>query len=475
MSKRSLHASRSERQQQTRRAATRGIAVAITVSLFAAILHYTYQLKVAPFFAYSGLTYREPNPFNYFIAILITALVALILPQHIERVSDFILWIVYVLAVAPSILLAQYSQTLPPDEATAMGLAIGATMAMAVILLRIGPKWHPNLARMDWGIDFWVLIGGFAFLIYGYMVLTTGLRLQLTALTDVYDLRESFGGRASGDRVVGYLVPVLRNVINPLLIARGIGARRFLPLAAGSLGQLVIYASTGHKSVLFSVPAIIGLAMLFRLYRNRPPGVAVLVAVATTSLLALVLDRITGSLLWTSLLSRRMMIVPGALTAAYVAVFGNRPRQNFADVIPFVDDPYTATSPVNIVGAEFVGNINTAANVNLFGHGYLNFGYLGMFIEGLVLVVLLIIANGATRGLPVMTSCAIFFVPSISFVSASVFTTALTHGFLAAVVVSLIAPSTGWLGNSPTRGMAKLNKRTALRRKVHRRGAGRVK
>lgn len=412
---------------------------------FAYTLFYTYKLKVSPLFAYSGLTFRSPDPFSYSIAIALTVIVAVALPRTITRVSDFILWVFFVLGVAPSILLAQYSKTLESAEALKMGFTIAATTLIVIFLAKLGPQEVNLVKRFEKGTTFWTCLVVFSIAVYTALVFQTGLSFKYLALDDVYGVRSDFGTASAGSIIVGYLLPVQINAVNPMFIIKGILSKRVVPLSVGCLGQFVAYATGGQKSTLFSLFAILGIVLLFRIYNLRVVrGSAILLGITAISTLALLADRLNGGILWTSLISRRVMIVPGALTAAYVEVFHNSPRQNFAEVIPLFPNPYTDIRPVNIVGAQFVGDPTTAANVNLFGHGYLQMGYLGMFIEGAVLAILLILANSATRDLPLVVSCVAFFGGTLALVSASVFTTTLTNGFFATIVLCALAPPDTW-------------------------------
>lgn len=416
----------------------------VAVGLFATALYYTYKLKVSPEFSYSGLTYRAPDPASYLTMVGAVLLIAVAMPARLQRVSDFILWTFFVLGVAPSMLIPQYAQTLQPAQSTITGFAVGAAFLFALLLMKVLPARISGLRpkRIQNGVNFWFALSVISLTTYAYMMATTGLNLRFLSLSNVYDVRTEFAAATAGG-ALAYLVPLQANIINPIFFARGVYSGRLLFLAAGVAGQLVIYLSKGQKSTLFSVVLMFGIAMLFR-YRPRPSGHVVLTAVTLASGVALLLDRITDSIFWTSLISRRMMIVPGALTAAYVAVFEDRPRLNFATVLPGIENPYTNVRPVNIVGSEFVGNSSTAANVNLFGDGYLQFGYLGMFIEAGFLVILLILANEATRGLPMAVSAIIFTGPAIALVSASIFTAAVTHGFLVGILICFFAPSRNW-------------------------------
>jgi hypothetical protein len=378
------------------------------------------------------------------VAIGLTVIVALALPRHLSTVSDFILWVLFVLGVAPSILLAQYSQTLESTEATKMGFAIAGTMLMVVFLTARGPQNFVLIKRMEKGVDFWVILAAFSILVYVLVAAQTGLSFRHLALEDVYDVRSEFGAASGGSLAVGYLLPVQINIVNPLFIIKGVLSRRLLPLSAGILGQLIGYSTAGHKSTLFSLLAILSITLLYRVYKTRAvPGAAILLGVTALFLVTLIADRVTGGIVWTALFSRRIIIVPGALVAAYVDVFQYRPRQNFADIIP-IADPYASANPAHIVGAQFVGDYTTAANVSLFGHGYLQMGYVGMFVEGAFLVVLLILANLATRNMPLVVSCVAFVGGTVALVSSSVFTTALTHGFFATIALCALAPAKTW-------------------------------
>lgn len=417
------------------------ISIAIMVA-FAAIFHYIYKTNIAPLFEYSGLTYRDPDPFSYAGMVLLTGLVAAVLAPRIVRVSDFILWVIFIFGVAPAMLLAQYSRTLSISDANALGLNLAGCMVMVRLLTKGKvPRLLPRKMRMDAGA-FFALVICLSLLFYAYMIAFAGIQLRFLSFSDVYDVREGFGRSTSSVPFLGYLLPLQSNVLNPLLIARGVYARRRWALGLGVLGQVVIYTSTGEKSVLFSIGVMIGIAMLFRVWR-RPRSLLLLVATTATSLSGFLLDRATDSTLWSSLFFRRVLVIPGALTAAYVALFDDRPKMLFREVVGIGESPYTLR-PVNIVGGEFVGNYETAANVNLFGHGFLQAGFLGMYIEALVLVLLLWLADDATRGLPTAVACIIFVTPAESLSNASVFTTIATHGYAAAVVLSALAPTVGW-------------------------------
>lgn len=418
------------------------------VLVLSTVLFLSYQHKVAPIFAYSGLTFRHPDPIYYSVAIVLTTVVAICLPRQIRRASDFLLWMLFVFAAAPSILLPQYMDLMSYVEATELGLAVAGCM----VISRIGALGVPNVDKLRPGQRLtrfiWPGIAAVTCVNYAYIVAEVGVPTGWVGLADVYDLRGEVTA-AAGTALLGYLTPLQANVLNPLLVARGLFCRRPVELLAGLSGQVFIYLSFGHKSVLFSTIALLAIAALFR-HSPQPRGSQLLMGAALIATCSLLLDQLLNSFVYTSLFVRRFLIIPGALTAAYVSVFQHRPKTYFADSLAFwAESPYREVPPSYIVGREFTRSPGTNANVNIFGSGFVSAGYLGMVIIAILFVLLLWAADAATAGLPLSVVAITFFMPAIVLSSASLFTAMSTHGLVAAVLLCAFLPRDGWLPRRP--------------------------
>jgi len=205
----------------------------------------------------------------------------------------------------------------------------------------------------------------------------------------------------------------------------------------------MIYLLQPQKSVLLSVAALPALAWLLRKDPNIR-GAKLLSGAVAIAMTTLMIDALTGSVSWTALFVRRLLILPGALTVGYVSVFRDRPKTNFADTInPWAESPYSI-APSHLVGAEFTGRASTNANVNFFGHGYLSYGYLGMVVTSLILVALLWAIDSVSEGLPMRALALIWFMPTVALASASIFTAMVTHGVLAGLLFCALLPREGW-------------------------------
>jgi len=133
------------------------------------------------------------------------------------------------------------------------------------------------------------------------------------------------------------------------------------------------------------------------------------------------------------------------LSAAHVALFTDQEKTHwsYSFLSPFLDNPYDRL-PAEMVGTATSGDTATFANASYLGDGYANLGYAGVFLEAFVLLVLLVLVNRATAGLPLAVSTSLIIAPSMILANVSPLTTVLSGGLGAALVVGWFLPRTGW-------------------------------
>jgi oligosaccharide repeat unit polymerase len=421
------------------------LAIAAVALVYVFVLHTVYQHVIAPEFSYLQYTYRSPDPVHYSIAIAMVVALAVILPHRISQPSQFICWILFVVAVAPSILVPQYTQVL--DSADAIEVAAWAALSfLPVAIFGTRRALRESLPRFTVSpTTFWGVVVVVSVFVYAYVIADVGVSFSMPSIEDVYGVRSEYQETENDSSVLlSYATPLIANVINPLIIGRGLLSRRRLWLAAGLLGQLFIYSFTGYRSSLLSPIALLAAFLLFR-RSTRPAAVVVLVSFTVLTVGMWALDTITATDEFTSLLVRRFLITPGLLTAGYVFVFADIPKAHLAHSFlkGFLHYPYSREPP-QLVGELFFGNPATNANANLLADGFANFGFAGMLLECLVLMVVLWFIDDACRGLPVAVAALAFVMPTLSLADSGLFTTLLTHGMGAATLACLLMPRTGW-------------------------------
>lgn len=415
----------------------------VATIVYVLLLQYAYVNYVAPDFWYLGFRSRTPDLTSYVIALILVGGLSTMLPARLTRASDFMLWVTFTLTIAPSMTAAYYADILPRDELVRFTWTIAGCFAMAVILIGNGPRFTIRL-RLPWTVT-WVAVGILSATTYGYLAITTGLRIQYMALSDVTDSRLQYRAvvTAAG-AFLGYLVAAQAYVINPLFMASGILRRQIGVLGLGAMGQVIIFSITGYKIAILSVPAAIGIALVFR-YRRRIRGETTLNGILGVAAGSLALDGIFGGGGLTLILVNRFLLIPATLTSAYVKVFEpmEKAKWGYSFLSGITDYPYQL-APNFLVGAVFSGSPVVSANANFLADGYANYGYAGMLIETLAFVLLCWLLDATLRQIPMPVVCVVLLLPAIALANVSVFTAITTQGFALIMMLGVIVPRNGW-------------------------------
>ena len=422
--------------------------VPLAVLAYSLTLHWVYANLVTGAFAYLGYRYSPPTPWIAVLSWIIVVGVAISLPKRIVRPSSIVLWLLFLIAAAPGMLMAGYVGFLSDIDALSTSFLLGLSFLIVSLGVRRCQPTKPLTLPFS-QTTFWIAIAVFSFVTYGLMLFTVGISIQFVAILDVYDVREQYSAALAGAGVLGYLISTQANVINPLIIVRGLYSKRWGLVALGVAGQGLLYSTTGFKTILFSVPALIIVALIFR-FNLRPNPLMLLWGATLMMVGSAAMDYIVNSNIWTSLFSRRFILTPGLLTAAYIAFFSESPKAllGYSVLAPWVEYDYDFAPP-KVIGQWVTGSPLTAMNVNIFADGFANFGWLGMLGAAIVLLIYLRVLDRAAHGLPAAVSALVILMPTIAMSNASILTSMFSHGLVVAVVFLVLAPRGGWGGRKP--------------------------
>lgn len=421
-----------------------GLVVAAGAIAYIAVLHLVFQHVVAPDFTYLRYAYRTPDPLTYAVAVALVVALALMLPRRLTRPSVFVAWVLFVVTVAPSIVVPQIADVLPRDESIVVAFWV-ALAYLPVALFGTRRAIRGVVPRMPLPpATFWTVVLVVAAVAYAYVIATVGVSWDLPPLEDVYGLRGRFNTEVAGTALLGYAVPVLANLFNPLVIAWGLLRGPWVLVLVGIAGQLFVYSVTGYRAAVLSPLAMLAAWLLFR-RSTRPAAGTVLIGTVALIFLVWGLDWLSSSNTYTSLIARRLLLTPGLLTAGYVSVFADIDKVGFSHsfLSSFSTYPY-AQEPPDLVGAQFFGRPDTHANASFLADGYANLGFPGMVLEGVVLAVLLCLIDDACRDLGVRVGSLLLVMQALALADSGVFTVMLTHGLGVTIVMCALAPRTGW-------------------------------
>lgn len=419
------------------------VLVPLSVTLYAVMLHWIYRDVIQPRFSYTGYRYEEAVPEIVGLVWFATVAVTLSLPRKMTSPSSFALWTLFIVVVAPAMLMTPYLGYLDQYEGLWASVGVGVAFLVAVF----GVKRRAPIEGLKLSVSptsFWLFIWLFSIVVYGYMYFTVGLSLEFVSLLDVYDVREEYARSLGGAGVLGYLLTAQANVVNPIVLARGVMTRRWSLVALAILGQALLYSATGFKTILFSVPAILIVAFLHR-RRSAPSGLVLFWGAAGGVVVAALVDLAQNGFLWSSLFARRFLITPAWLTNIYVDFYGERPKEMLAHSVlaPWVQPVYEYAPP-RTISLYINGDIDTSMNANFLADGFAHFGYFGMIGAAVVLALYLRFMDRAALGLPAAVAAMVMVMPAIALSNTSILTAMLSHGLVVALFFLAVAPRDGW-------------------------------
>lgn len=389
--------------------------------------------------AYNNIRYESPSAIGVLVSAVCLALVAFVLPSALKRPSDGVLWAFASLIVVSTLTVATTNPSF--GEGTRVAAATAAMVGFVVIALVVRTESVPFAVRPD-RLDrqmFGALIGALVLGGGALIVFAFGVKNFSLDFGSVYDRR--LEARSAGTSIpgAGYLVEWVGNPLIPLLLCMGIYWRRnWMLIFAGGTAAL-LFAFSGEKSVVYSVPLIL---MLYAAHiRGRKGDTRPWFGLGMTALIAIptLVGLASGSWGLAYSLPRRAGYVPGVLAAEYVEYTDSHtPTLFMHSWLKFLGAD-SVQGPGQAIGRTYY-HADTNATASMFSDGYFSAGLIGVILVaiagGLVIRLSnkLAISRTATVAVPVLTySCW-------TLTEGYLHTTLLTGGILFALVLVWLSP-----------------------------------
>ena len=217
---------------------------------------------------------------------------------------------------------------------------------------------------------------------------------------DVYELRSS-----SLFKISKYMKYILSNsvtVILPFLLSEFLLKKKYLKSIFVVLLQLLLYLYTGHKTILFSIPFILTTYFISKrknLYFDFFNFICL-----SLSLLVLIAKKYVIFQNFFDLICRRSLLTTAYNKFAYYKFFFNNPKIGFAGMFPrwliSIKNPYEGRFTIGqLVSADAYNISSMNANTGFLAEGYMRFGYIGILINFLVLVLLFKLMDSSQKSL----------------------------------------------------------------------------
>ena len=275
------------------------------------------------------------------------------------------------------------------------------------------------------------LAGIVFFIVYKYL----GLSFNFD-ISRVYDIRHQYV--AARIPLAGYLFNWMAYIVNPIFFALFITKRKWLPIALVAFLQIVLFSATGNKTYLFTLPFV--LALMWVMTRKNTLA-CMAIGLAGIVLLGMLSYWMIDDLWISSLFARRTLLVPAQLSFFYYDFFSkNEPVFLSHSILRFfLDYPYHVTPP-HLIGEIYFNQPQMGANTGVIGDAFMNFGFIGMALWGLLLAIILKLVDTCSKRVDPGVGVAAIAMPAVTLTNSALLTNLLTHGLLLAIVFLYLLP-----------------------------------
>lgn len=365
-------------------------------ALYIAASHYAYVAYIAPTFEYAHYYYIEPAQSSLWTTYILTWIVALA-HRDTRHPAQLAVGLIYALCYVPiqlSILFSverEYSALFPAQ------LALAISMAVLFGAARLGPLPTLSTGNRFTGMD--KGLGILTIATIALIVASSAGHMRLVSFEDVYDLR-SDASTKSTSALLGYLSSWLSYCFISYFFARGLIDKKWLYVALGIAGSLVLYMAAGAKASLLLLPMT--LSVLF-LWKDGPGFLArTLLALLALVLGAVVLLPDDGAALWAkSLLLVRVIGSSGWVAAKYLEYFDVNGYTYYTHIGPvnaiFGGYPYGEHGLGQLIGIDRSGSSEANFNASFWASdGLAALGTFGIYVVTLPVALLLYAINRLT-------------------------------------------------------------------------------
>ena len=415
------------------------IGMVLTCMLYVVTFGVVYEWVIVPVWGYEGFHSRATLT-REAIAWLLASLPSLWIPIKLERPSQVLYWMLYLLVLVPTCLVAICSLEDQSGGPVLLATCLVVVFAFTGLVYRLPllPLPRVYLERYEFGVILILL----STIFYALLISSFGFRFHFVSLQDIYVVRAQYENTL--DRApsqVAYAISWQAWVINPFVMAMGLRWRRLSWVLVGAAAQLVIYSITGFRSMFFSAGLL--LYLLWSMRFGTAFGTRLVSSWTAIFAAAGALKFFGYALTPAALVNVRMTALPGLLTGYYYEFFSSHPHAQLGHSIfkSLVDYPY-AVQPPYLIASTYFHNAAMESNANLWADAYANFGYVGIIVFSLLLAFALWLYDSMAFGRDKRLAALVIGLPAFALANTGLLTALLTNGIgLVMLLVYLMPPT----------------------------------
>jgi len=353
-------------------------------------------------------------------------------PKSKEKLSNIMVWLLLFLSYVPILTLFALM-----DRPRAYMYAVtGFWLLVFLLLLKIPRIYIPSIKKSQSKIIRYLIFFSLGLTVFLMIYKYLGLSFSFD-LTKVYEIRKVYTEMRIP--LAGYLFNWSAYIINPIFFAFFLIKRKWIPVVLIVLLQIFLFSVTGNKTFLFAIPFVL---VLMWIITQRNPLAYIAMGLIAMILLGMFSYWLIDDAWIYFLFTRRTLLLPAQLSFFYYDFFSkNGPtflsqHHIFRD---FINYPYHL-SPPHLVGEVYFNRPQMGANNGIYADAYMNFGYAGFVLWGILLVIILKIVDSFSKNKDMRITVAAIAMPVIILGESALLTGLLTHGILLSLILLYLLP-----------------------------------
>lgn len=402
----------------------------LSILFYKIVLDLSYYFLISPVWSYSKFT-LDINVIKLTESYLLLFVIFILMPKSSKKLSSIMIWLLILLSYIPMLTLFALK-----DESRIFMYAVAGFWILVFLLLKIPSIsisfLKKSQAKFTRGVIFVSLVAIVFFLINRYL----GISFNFD-LTKVYDIRSQY--LETGIPWAGYLFTWLAYIVNPVFFAICITRKRWIYAVLIAVLQLLVFSSTGNKTFLFILPFVL---VLMWIVTRKNPLAWMAIGLVGIILLGMLSYWLIDDIWMSSLFARRTLLVPAQLSFLYHDFFS---KHDYVFLSPhrifrfFLDYPYHLDPP-HLIGEVYFNQPKMGANTGIVGDAYMNFGFVGFALWGILLAIILRMVDSCSRGKDIKIAIVAIAMPVIVLTNSALLTCLLTHGLLLALFLLYLLP-----------------------------------
>ena len=363
--------------------------ILFSILLYVVSFDLAYIFGVSRLYGYLGVSLNI-NWYKMGLSTLVILCTILLLPTKMEKVSSHLFFILYVITYLPTVSLFWMN-----DNSLIYFLELSFCFILIEMFINLRSSKHPRIKVRRGNTILSIIFAVYLVTTIALIVMNGGIKLRMIDFAIASQSREE---NISG--FSGYLLNWCAKSLMPLFLAYfGYFKKKNWAIVV-SLLQIGLYFSYGFKSFLLSVVYLLivsySIKAGWKFWKVLP---SIFAGINITSLLLYLLN-IDRMLLF--LFPFRTLALPSAGQFSYYKYFNIFDKLHFGGSflgnLFGVEYPYSSRIG-NVISMYFRGIVSNS-NTGVFSYGYADFGFLGMILASLVLIVVFRTIDNTTQNTP---------------------------------------------------------------------------